>query len=78
MGSELSMAARVEITAKYARACAKASKKERGRLLDEVVAALKLQQKCPLSWSVRRASQLQLERAGHAPTDSCDQLERLR
>lgn len=38
MGSELSMAARVEITAKYARAYAKASKKERGRLLDEVVA----------------------------------------
>lgn len=38
MGSELSMAARVEITAKYARAYAKASKKERGLLLDEVVA----------------------------------------
>lgn len=32
------MAARVEITARYARAYAKASKKERGRLLDEVVA----------------------------------------
>ena len=38
MGSELSMAARVEITAKYARAYGKSSKKERGRLLDEVVA----------------------------------------
>lgn len=32
------MSARVEITAKYARGYAKASKKERGRLLDEVVA----------------------------------------
>ena len=32
------MAARAEITAKYARAYRKASKKERGRLLDEVVA----------------------------------------
>lgn len=32
------MATRVEITAKYARAYAKASKKERGQLLDEVVA----------------------------------------
>lgn len=37
MGSELSMATRVEITKKYARAYAKASKKERGRLLDEVI-----------------------------------------
>lgn len=34
----MSMGARVEITAKYARAYAKSSKKERGRLLDEVVA----------------------------------------
>jgi hypothetical protein len=32
------MAARAEITAKYARAYAKASKKDKGRLLDEVVA----------------------------------------
>lgn len=32
------MRARAEITAKYARAYAKASKKERGRLLDEVIA----------------------------------------
>lgn len=32
------MAAWVEITAKYARAYVKASKKQRGRLLDEVVA----------------------------------------
>ena len=31
------MQARVEVTAKYARAYAKSSKKERGRLLDEVV-----------------------------------------
>lgn len=38
MGSELSMRSRAEITAKYARAYAKSSKKERGRLLDEVVA----------------------------------------
>lgn len=38
MGSELSMAARVEITQKYARAYVRASKKDRGRLLDEVVA----------------------------------------
>jgi len=32
------MSARVEITAKYARAYAKASKADKGRLLDEVVA----------------------------------------
>ena len=38
MGSELSMAARVEITQKYARAYAQASKKTRSELLDEVVA----------------------------------------
>ena len=38
MGSKLSVSARVEITKKYARAYAKASKKDRGRLLDEVVA----------------------------------------
>lgn len=38
MGSELSVAARAEITQKYARAYARASKKDRGRLLDEVVA----------------------------------------
>lgn len=38
MGSGLSMAARAEITAKYARAYAKASMKERGRLLGEVIA----------------------------------------
>ena len=38
MGSELSVSARVEITKKYARAYAKASKKDRGRLLNEVVA----------------------------------------
>ncbi|MEJ1090055.1 transposase family protein [Microbacterium sp. Mu-80] len=38
MGSELSMGARVEITKKYAREYARASKKARGRLLDEVVA----------------------------------------
>lgn len=38
MESELSMSARVEITARYARAYARASKKERGRLLNEVVA----------------------------------------
>lgn len=38
MGSELSVAARAEITLKYARAYARASKKDRGRLLDEVVA----------------------------------------
>lgn len=38
MGCELSMRARVEITAKYARAYAKASKKDKGRLLGEVVA----------------------------------------
>lgn len=37
MGCEFSVAARVEITKKYARAYAKASKKDRGRLLDEVV-----------------------------------------
>ena len=34
----MSMAARAEITVKYARAYAKASKKDKGRLLDEVVA----------------------------------------
>lgn len=32
------MAARAEITAKYARQYARASKKDKGRLLDEVVA----------------------------------------
>ena len=38
MGSELSVSARAEITAKYARAFQSASKKDKGRLLDEVVA----------------------------------------
>ncbi len=38
MGSGLSMAARAEITAKYARQYARASQKDKGRLLDEVVA----------------------------------------
>ncbi|WP_235681272.1 integrase catalytic domain-containing protein [Tomitella gaofuii] len=38
MGSGLSMAARAEITAKYARQYARASKKDKGRLLDGVVA----------------------------------------
>jgi hypothetical protein len=38
MGCELSVAARVEITQKYARAYARASKRVRGGLLDEVVA----------------------------------------
>lgn len=37
MGSRLSMGAGVEITAKYARAHARASKKDKGRLLDEFV-----------------------------------------
>jgi len=38
MGSGLSVAARAEITAKYARAYRSVSKKDKGRLLDEVVA----------------------------------------
>lgn len=38
MGSELSVRSRAEITAKYAKAYARVSKKERGRLLGEVVA----------------------------------------
>lgn len=38
MGSELSVAARAEITLKYARAYARASKKDRGLLLDEIIA----------------------------------------
>lgn len=38
MGSDLSMATKVEITKKYARAYARVSNKERGRLLDEVTA----------------------------------------
>ena len=38
MGCELSMSARAEITAKYARAYRSAAKKDKGRLLDEVVA----------------------------------------
>jgi transposase InsO family protein len=38
MGSRLSMSARFEITVKYARAYAKASKTVKGRLLDEVIA----------------------------------------
>ncbi len=37
-GSRLSIAARAEITTKYARAYLKASKKDKGRLLDEVIA----------------------------------------
>ena len=36
MGSGLSMRARAEITGKYAGAYAKASKKDKGRMLDEV------------------------------------------
>jgi len=38
MGSEFSMASRAEITTKYAKAYAKASKKDKGRILDQVVA----------------------------------------
>jgi hypothetical protein len=38
MRSELSLAARVEITARYARVYVRASKKDKGELLDEVVA----------------------------------------
>ena len=38
MGSELSMGSRAEITARYAKGYKAASKKDRGRLLDEVVA----------------------------------------
>lgn len=38
MGSELSVASRAEITTKYARGYRSASKKDKGRLLDEVVA----------------------------------------
>lgn len=38
MGSELSMAARAEITARYARAYRGASRADKGRMLDEVVA----------------------------------------
>jgi hypothetical protein len=37
MRSELSMASRVEITSRYAKAYRKAGKKEKGRVLDEVV-----------------------------------------
>jgi hypothetical protein len=37
MRSELSMASRVEVTARYAKAYLKAGKKEKGRVLDEVV-----------------------------------------
>ena len=39
MGSELSMSTRREITKKYAREYAAASKKDRGRMLDELVGA---------------------------------------
>lgn len=38
MDSELSMASRAEITAKYARGYRSAPKKDKGRVLDEVVA----------------------------------------
>lgn len=38
MGSELSMQARAEITGKYARVYTRASKKDKGRILDEVCA----------------------------------------
>src|SRR5690625_3563335 len=37
MRSELSMTSRAEITSKYARAYAKAAKKDKGRILDEAV-----------------------------------------
>jgi len=37
MGQRLSMAARKEITKKYARAYAAAAKKDKGRMLDELV-----------------------------------------
>ena len=38
MGSGLSMQARAEITGKYARVYTRASKKDKGRILDEVCA----------------------------------------
>src|SRR5688572_13425120 len=37
MGSGLSMTSRAEITTKYAKAYGKASKKNRGRILDQVI-----------------------------------------
>src|SRR5665811_572384 len=37
MGSELSMTSRAEVTTRYAKVYAKASKKDKGRILDEVV-----------------------------------------
>jgi len=37
MGSGLSMTARAEVTSRYAKAYVKASKKDKGRILDEVV-----------------------------------------
>ena len=38
MESGLSMASRAEVTTRYAKAYVKASKKDKGRLLDEVIA----------------------------------------
>lgn len=38
MGSELTMASRAEVTAKFAREYARASKTDNGRVLDQVVA----------------------------------------
>ena len=37
MGSGLSMQSRAEVTARYAKAYVKAGKKDKGRVLDEVV-----------------------------------------
>jgi len=37
MGSGLTMAARVEVTTRYAKEYTRARKKDRGRILDEVV-----------------------------------------
>ena len=55
MGTELSMATRAEITAKYAREYKQLSKKDRGRLLDEVVSVTGWSRDCQDSctWSCK-------------------------
>ena len=67
MGSELSMRSRVEITTRYAKAYVKASKSEKGRVLDEVVSVT--------GWS-RDNARRRLTRAATSPPGSGRQVAR--
>ena len=67
MGSELSMRSRVEITTRYAKAYVKASKSEKGRVLDEVVSVT--------GWS-RDSARRRLTRAATSPPGSGRQVAR--